>query len=131
MKIKDLKRIIREELSSIQELGFDYPGKVKSQDLDQESDDYRRGYTDGLRDGYDRGFKDGQVGDLDENAPAKEKETTTAPPKTKPGNPGLTPTPGQTPKETPAKAVGKNNVKEDKAAILVKGIMNKYKKLKK
>lgn len=27
MKIKDLKRIIREELSSIQELGFDYPGK--------------------------------------------------------------------------------------------------------
>ena len=70
---------------------------------------------------------------LAENAPAhaKEKEKT----KTKPGNPGLTPTPGKTPKELPAKAkkdeTKKDKVKEDKAATLVKGIMNKYKKLKK
>jgi len=125
MKIKDLKRIIREELSYIQELGFDYPGKVKSQDLDQESDDYRRGYTDGLRDGYDRGFKDGQVGDLDENTPAKEKETITAPPQT---------TPGTTPKrrgfDKPAPGV-KPNPKALKEEDMIKKIADRFKSLKK
>jgi hypothetical protein len=123
MKINKLKEIIREELASIKELGFDYPGKTKSLDLDQESEDYRRGYTDGLRDGYDRGFKDAETVSESETKEAPPKTT----PKTKPGNPGLTPTPGKTPKERPAKA--KTN--EDKAATLVKGIMNKYKKLKK
>ena len=59
-------------------------------------------------------------------APAKEKEKT----KTKPGNPGIKVVPGVTPKPE-RKAVGKDEVKEDKAATLVKGIMNKYKKLKK
>jgi hypothetical protein len=66
---------------------------------------------------------------LAENAPAKEKEKT----KTKPGNPGISvPNPSKSPiPKTNPKAVGKNEVKEDKAATLVKGIMNKYKKLKK
>jgi hypothetical protein len=69
---------------------------------------------------------------LAENAPAH----TTAPPKTTPktrpgkGNPGIKVVPGVTPKPE-RKAVGKNEVKEDKATTLVKGIMNKYKKLKK
>jgi len=127
MKIKDLKRIIREELSYIQELGFDYPGKVKSQDLDQESDDYRRGYTDGLRDGYDRGFKDGQVGDLDENTPAKEPGTKEAPTKpdtgekTKPRR-GFEPKPGAEPKP---KA---RSLKEED---MIKKITDRFKSLKK
>jgi hypothetical protein len=71
---------------------------------------------------------------LAENAPAPTTAPPKTTPKTRPGNPGLTPTPGKTPKERPAKAVKKDEkdeVKEDKAATLVKGIMNKYKKLKK
>ena len=67
---------------------------------------------------------------LAENAPAPTKAPPKTTPKTRPGNPGLTPTPGKTPKERPAKAK-KDEVTEDKAATLVKGIMNKYKKLKK
>lgn len=123
MKIKDLKRIIREELSYIQELGFDYPGKIKSQDLNQESDDYRRGYTDGLRDGYDRGFNDAQT--VSENAPAKEKETITAPPKT---------TPDTTPKrrgfDKPSPGV-KPNPKALNEEDIIKKIANRFKSLKK
>ena len=68
---------------------------------------------------------------LAENAPAPTKAPPKTTPQTRPGNPGLTPTPGKNPKERPAKAVKKDEVKEDKEATLVKGIMNKYKKLKK
>ena len=125
MKINKLKEIIREELASIKELGFDYPGKTKSLDLDQESEDYRRGCTDGLRDGYDRGFKDAETVSESETKEAPTKTPTTTPTK-KPGPL----TPGKNvPKIRPEKA--KNEVTETREETLVKGIMNKYKKLKK
>ncbi len=122
MKINKLKEIIREELASIKELGFDYPGKTKSLDLDQESEDYRRGYTDGLRDGYDRGFRDAET--------VSESETKEAPVKTPTTTPTKRPSP-LTPPKTAPQTRPKAKTNEDKAATLVKGIMNKYKKLKK
>lgn len=131
MKLNQLKNIIREEV--LKELGFPYPGK----DTNAPSQ-YQYGIMDTLKALQELGVKFDVQAVMDilypkdiMEAPRPQIAEPDVKPTTKPGTekrPGPLTPPKTAPKTKPK---AKDEVKETKEETLVRGIMNKYKKLKK
>jgi len=131
MKLNQLKNIIREEV--LKELGFPYPGK----DTNTPSQ-YQYGIMDTLKALQELGVKFDVQAVMDilypkdiMEAPQPQIAEPDVKPTTKPGTekkPGPLTPPKTAPKTKPK---AKDEVKETKEETLVRGIMNKYKKLKK